>query len=110
MKMSVTGPENTRHLFDGFGSRFQAHVTGMKLQLCPGSAAAISFASRGNQKNRKSYAQNRCEQLVRNFRLKCFFGSQLLRPSPVMIAPSGCSFPRPIGPICIPRQLSLASH
>ena len=36
------------------------------------------------RKNQKTYAQMECEQVVGKFALKWFFGSQLLRPRPVL--------------------------
>jgi hypothetical protein len=50
----------------------------------PPAAGTPDCDERWQRKKRKTYAQKRCEQVVGNFALKWFFGSQLLRLRPLL--------------------------
>jgi hypothetical protein len=50
-----------------------------------GGFSPPKFRPEWQQKNEETYTHARCEQLVGKFALKWFFGSQLLRPHPVLV-------------------------
>lgn len=69
----------------GLPSRLAAGVASGKLRIRGPLFSPPKLSGSWQQKNAKTYAHGGCEQLGRKLALKWFFGSQLLRPSSVLL-------------------------